>query len=172
MNAIEIRYATETDAGLIADMSRHTFLTTFGPQNSQADIDTYMNVQFTREALMAEVGAAGNIFLLACIGDVPAGYVRLKENSFEGGLKAVKPIEIARFYAMPAMIGKGIGKAMMQYCIEMAELLQFDVIWLGVWERNVRAIDFYTAFGFKKFGEHGFLVGNDLQNDYLMSRNL
>lgn len=170
MNPVEIRLATTADATLIADMSRHAFLTTFGPQNTPADIDKFMNEQFTKEGLMAEVGAADNIFLLANTDNQPAGYVRLKENSFEEGLVAANPIEIARFYAIPTMIGKGIGKAMMQYCIDLARQMGKDAIWLGVWERNQRAIDFYTAFGFEKFGEHGFLVGNDFQNDWLMQK--
>lgn len=169
-NGIQIRLANKADAELIADMSRNAFLATFGPQNTAEDIEKYMNEQFTREGLIAEVGAPGNIFLLATLNDEPAGYVRLKENCFEAGLVAENPMEIARFYAEPTMIGKGIGRAMMQYCIALAKQLGKDVIWLGVWERNQRGIDFYTAFGFEKFGEHGFLVGNDLQNDWLMKR--
>ncbi len=172
MVIVEIRQANKTDAALIAAMSRQSFLATFGPENRPADIEKFMNEQFTTEALKAEVGTENNIFLLATINEAPAGYVRLKVNSFEVGLEAENPLEIARFYAMPTMIGKGIGMAMMQHCIALAAQMGKDVIWLGVWEKNQRAIDFYTSFGFEKFGEHGFLLGNDLQNDWLMKRSI
>ncbi len=172
MDTVKIKLADTADAALIADMSRQSFLATFGPENTPEDIDKFMNEQFTTEALIAEVGTEHNIFLLATINEEPAGYVRLKENSFEEGLVAENPVEIARFYAMPTMIGKGIGKAMMQHCLVLAAQMGKDVIWLGVWEKNQRGIDFYTSFGFEKFGEHGFLLGNDLQNDWLMKKGI
>jgi ribosomal protein S18 acetylase RimI-like enzyme len=40
-------------------------------------------------------------------------------------------------------IGKGVGKALMQECINKAKELQMKSIWLGVWEQNERAIGFY-----------------------------
>lgn len=172
MEQIEIRLATTADAELIANMSQESFLATFGPQNKEHDIEKFMANQFSKEILIAEVGALDNIFLLAYLGEEPAGYVKLKENSSEAGLAAEQPFEIARFYAAPTMIGKGIGKAMMQYCIELAKKKGNDFIWLGVWEKNQRAIDFYTSFSFEKFGEHGFLLGDDLQNDWVMRREV
>jgi ribosomal protein S18 acetylase RimI-like enzyme len=45
-----------------------------------------------------------------------------------------------------------------------------DVLWLGVWERNPRAIAFYLRKGFERVGEHRFLLGSDLQLDWLMAR--
>ena len=172
MDIVEIKQANGADAVLIADMSRQSFLATFGLENTPEDIEKFMNEQFTTEALIAEVGTKNNIFLLATINEAPAGYVRFKDHSFEEGLAGENPVEIARFYAMPIMIGKGIGKAMMQHCLALAAQMGKDVIWLGVWKKNQRAIDFYTSFGFEKFSEHGFLLGNDLQNDWLMKKRI
>lgn len=44
------------------------------------------------------------------------------------------------------------------------------LVWLGVWEFNPRAIKFYTRYEFKKVGVHPFVLGNDVQNDWLMAR--
>jgi ribosomal protein S18 acetylase RimI-like enzyme len=41
-----------------------------------------------------------------------------------------------------------------------------------VWEHNQKAIQFYRKWGFEKFGEHFFMVGNDKQNDWLMKKEL
>ena len=59
---LTIRYATEKDAALIADISRQTFYETFAPVNTKADMDIFMNVQFTKGRLMLEVGQPENIF--------------------------------------------------------------------------------------------------------------
>ena len=32
----------------------------------------------------------------------------------------------------------------------------FEWAWLGVWERNFKAQDFYYRFGFERFSEHQY----------------
>ena len=77
---LTIRFATIADAPLIADMSRQTFYDTFAAHNTKEDMDKFMNEQFTKEALMNEVGKEGNTFLLAYGGEEPLGYVRMREG--------------------------------------------------------------------------------------------
>ena len=60
----------------------------------------------------------------------------------------------------------------MQHCIDTALKLSRTIIWLGVWEKNERAIAFYNKWGFKKFAEHEFILGKDVQTDWLMMREL
>jgi ribosomal protein S18 acetylase RimI-like enzyme len=163
---VTIRHATKKDTALIADLSRQTFYETFAAHNTAADMEKFMQEQFTREALMAEVGAAGNLFLLAYLDEAPVGYVRLRETALPG------EIEIARIYALAAAIGKGVGKALMQASIALARSLGKHTIWLGVWEHNLRAIQFYTAWGFEKVGEHDFRLGEDVQCDWIMQKTL
>ena len=46
-----------------------------------------------------------------------------------------------------------------------------DIVWLGVWEQNPRAISFYRKLGFTEVGEHIFQVGTDPQRDIIMKRS-
>ena len=121
---------------------------------------------------MLEVGTQENIFLLAYCGDRIAGYVKLREGKKLLELKGAATIEIARLYALKEFIGKGVGKRLMQAAIDIANAQKKEVIWLGVWEKNQRAINFYTAWGFEKFREVDFLLGDDLQHDWLMKKEL
>ena len=43
-------------------------------------------------------------------------------------------------------------------------------MWLGVWERNARAIAFYAKWGFIDIGDHVFMLGSDRQTDRIMWR--
>jgi len=172
MNEIIIKEATVEDAALIADLSRRTFYDTFAPFNTVEDMDKFMNEQFTRENLMDEVGAPGNIFLLAYSNGEVAGYVRLKELPDITMPANVPAIEIARIYALKTSIGKGVGSALMQHVIDLARQKNKQIIWLGVWEKNHRAIDFYKKWGFERFGEHDFVLGTDVQTDWLMKREV
>ena len=169
---ITIRIANIADAELVADMSRQTFYDFFATQNKKEDMDKFMNEQFTKEALMKEVGAERNIFLLAYDGGQPAGYVRMRENNIPPELGIKKAIEIARIYAIQSVTCKGVGSALMQKCIDIAMGKKCPVIWLGVWKQNQRAIDFYKRWGFEIFAEHDFILGNDVQKDWLMKKTI
>lgn len=169
---ITIRLATAADADLIADMSRQTFFDTFSSQNTKENMDKFLGQQFTREVLLKEVGSAWNIFILAYDGLTPVGYARMRENNNPPSLGTLKAMEIARIYAISNAIGKGVGSVLMKECIDMAIGKKNKALWLGVWEHNQRAIAFYTKWGFEKFSDHQFLLGDDLQNDWLMKKML
>lgn len=172
MNEISIREATKADAALVADLSRQTFYDTFASENTAENMDKFMNETFTRQKLMEEVGAPGNTFLLAYQGDEVLGYARLRETPNPFLIKNGAALEIARIYAVQKSIGKGVGSALMQHCINIARQRSAVVIWLGVWEKNQKAITFYTKWGFEKFGDHVFVLGNDPQTDWLMKKEL
>lgn len=172
MGLITVRQANVEDAGLIADLSRQTFLETFSAQNSKENMDKFLEESFNRDALIREVGAPGNIFLLAFNDGKIAGYARLKQATGPGGKTDPWSMEIARIYADSKAIGRGVGKALMLESLEIAKKNGCTTIWLGVWEHNQRAIDFYLKGGFEKFGSHIFMLGDDPQTDWLMKKNL
>ena len=167
-----IKQATIYDAGTIADLSRSTFYETFAPDNTEEDMIIFMNRQFTRDALVAEVGIQSNSFALAYHEGELAGYVKLRESKGPPELKGLSTLEIARLYVIKSMLGKGIGQALMQHSIDVARSRQKQVVWLAVWENNKRAINFYTQWGFEPFSKQVFVLGTDLQNDWIMKKNL
>jgi len=200
---IRISVAGKEHASLIADLSRRTFYDTFAPYNTRENMDQFMNVQFTREQLIAEVGTPRNTFLLAWMEDQPnqpnlpagdahpqpvgyahpqpvgyahpqpVGYARLYESGdLPRELSGSPAIEISRFYSEKHTIGKGVGKALMESCLQLAREKGMEWIWLCVWEQNLRAIRFYEKMGFEKFDEHIFILGQDLQHDWKMKRRL
>lgn len=169
---ITIKVADKNDAELIADMSRQTFYDSFEADNTKEDMDIFLSKTFTKEALMKEVVTENNIFLLAYDGDEPVGYVRMRENNIPPELGTDRAIEIARIYSIKTSIGKGVGRELMKKCIEIAKEKNHHTLWLGVWEHNQRAIDFYTRWGFEKFSDHDFVLGKDVQKDWLMKKNI
>ena len=173
MNDIIIRIATAADAALIADLSRETFYNAFAIHNAKADMDKFMNEVFSREKLMAELNLPNDIFLLAYTADEVSGYVRMRDKN----IPEISPgtdniIEISRIYTASSEIGKGLGSALLKECLAIAKQKQRKYIWLGVWEKNDKAIRLYERFGFKRFGEHLFILGNDVQTDWLMMREV
>ena len=169
---ILIREAEAADAALVADLARRTFIESFAQYNKEENMRIFLEEQFPREKQMAEVGAPGRIFLLAYVGDAPAGDASMRISEPPPGLEGAHAIEIVQLYSEQRMIGKGVGPALMQACLDMAKQRGFEWVWLGVWEHNHRAQAFYRKWGFERCGEHIFFVGLDAQTDWWMRRKL
>lgn len=170
MPDISIRLATSKDAEIIADLSRQTFYETFASQNTTSDMEKFMNEQFTRKKLIQEVSEPWLIFFLAFQDNEPVGYVKMRDGSVPSELVGQSCMEIARIYSVQNMIGKGVGKRLMQTSYDVAKQRKKQILWLGVWKENKQAIDFYERWGFEIFGEQDFLLGDDLQRDWLMKK--
>jgi ribosomal protein S18 acetylase RimI-like enzyme len=96
----------------------------------------------------------------------------MNEHLKEESKDLESPVEIERIYSIREMIGKGVGKKLMEKCLAIAREKNKKEIWLGVWEFNYPAIEFYKRWGFEKFGEHHFPVGLDPQTDWLMKKRV
>jgi ribosomal protein S18 acetylase RimI-like enzyme len=168
---INIRYATIEDAALIAAISRETFYETFAAFNTASDMQKFMDEQFSVADLMAQVADPAHHYFLVYDDNQAVGYTFLIDRTHPS-LKSSLSLEIARIYIRQSAIGKGIGKALMNRAISFAQSQQKNAVWLGVWEHNQRAIDFYLSLGFSKFGEHDFLLGDDVQRDWLMVKQI
>jgi ribosomal protein S18 acetylase RimI-like enzyme len=81
-------------------------------------------------------------------------------------------LEIERIYVLEKFQGRRVGQMLFQKAVEIAKLNQKDYIWLGVWEKNEKAIQFYLKNGFEVFDKHIFKLGVDLQTDLLMRLKL
>ncbi|MES2332888.1 MAG: GNAT family N-acetyltransferase [Bacteroidota bacterium] len=164
---IQIKPASQSDAELIADISRETFYETYAAYNTKADMDKFMSEQFSKDKLVAQVGFEHNLFLIAYENEQPAGYIFLKDETHPH-IPDENGIEICRLYARSSFIGKGVGKALMQAAVAHALAANKTFIWLIVWKQNARAIQFYTSFGFEIFAEQDFRLGDDVQRDWVM----
>lgn len=169
---IRLRIATPEDAEMIADLSRSTFFDTFYPHNEPANINLFLKEQFTRRSLIAELPVASNEFVLAYSGDEIAGYMKLRDGNNPKELNGASTLEIARLYAATSMIGRGVGKILMEHAHQVARAKNRETIWLAVWEKNERALRFYENWGFQIIGKQVFVLGMDLQNDWIMKKTL
>ncbi|HEX8248523.1 MAG TPA: GNAT family N-acetyltransferase [Pyrinomonadaceae bacterium] len=172
--SVEIRFAAATDAETLARIAWKSFYDAFAdhPKNAPDDLKAYMDEAFSVETVAAELADEDVIYFIAEIGGEAVGYAKLQRNSREDSTAGENPIELCRLYSLSEFIGKGIGKALMQRCLDFARAGKHDFMWLGVWEYNYRAQKFYEKFGFEKCGEHVFQLGADPQIDWLLQKKL
>lgn len=170
---ISIRTAGGDDAGLLAELGRQTFYDAFAAQNNPEDLAAYLQKAYGFRQQLEELTDARTTFLIAHINKEPVGYAKLFRGEAPACLSTQSPpIEIARFYSAKKYIGRGVGPTLMQACLDEAYRGGFQTVWLGVWEKNPRAITFYSKWGFETVGSHIFVVGNDPQTDLLMAKDM
>ena len=132
----------------------------------------YMNEAFSVATMASELADAKTVYLIAEMGDEAAGYAKIKLDARETGVSGERLLELCRLYALDRFIGKGVGKNLMLEIFKIAEETERDTVWLGVWEYNYRAQEFYRKFGFEKCGEHVFQLGSDPQIDWILEKQL
>ena len=172
MSTIIVRRATKKDAEIVADFSRKSFYDTYAALNTKEDMDDYMSEHLSKELMMDQVCSLKNIFYLAFVNNELAGYIQLNDENLPASLKEMNCLEIVRFYAAKEMIGKGIGSSLMKASIDHARSINKNLLWLMVWQKNTRAIEFYKKWGFEIFDTNVFKLGKDLQDDWVMKKSL
>jgi len=169
---MNIRYGTREDAELLSELGARTFSDTYAKDNTPENLAAYLERSFSPEIQLKELAAPDVIFLIAEFEGTPIGYAQLIVDSKDEVITGIRPVEIRRIYASQEHLGKGIGKELMQATFREAQRRYCDCIWLGVWEKNQRAIGFYAKWGFRKIGTHIFSVGDDPQTDFIMELKL
>ena len=168
-----IKSAHIDDVVKLTELSVSTFCDTFGPPvNRGEDVDRYIADEMNIEKLTMELSDRDNQFFLAYCDNKPIGYVKMRSAVMPAELEHYNPIEIERLYVIKEYQSKKVGAALMNYCLTYASRHNYDMVWLGVWEHNYKALKFYKDFGFELFGAHPFVLGDDVQTDVLMKRSL
>ena len=166
------RKATLDDVQLLIDLGIRTFYDTFASSNTKKDMDMYIDKSFNVAQVTSELTDEANTFVIVESGGTPAGYGKVRKSETPEELAGERTIEIERLYEGKEFIGKQVGRFIMDACLDIAKKEGYQTVWLGVWEHNARAIAFYEKCGFKKFGQHPFIVGTDHQTDFLFRKTL
>lgn len=171
-NHPHIRTATPADAEPLAALAERTFRDTFAEDNAPVDMEAYVCASFSLDRVQAELDDGANTFLLAFVdgAEHPTGYAKLRTGTTDPSVTGPDPVELERLYVDPSAIGRGVGAALMQASLDAARSAGHQTLWLGVWERNARALSFYERWEFEAVGDHVFRLGSDDQRDLIMER--
>lgn len=169
---VTVREAGVDDAETISRLATHTFYESYSWYNTKENMEAYTQSHFSPAQTKKELLEEGTYFFLAEANGETVGYAKLRNVEHPTELSGKKYIEIERIYVEQRFQKHKIGLALIKKCIEKAVEKKLDTIWLGVWEKNEKALAFYEKAGFKKFGSHDFQFGDDVQLDYLLKYDL
>ena len=169
---IKLVRATLKDLDAVRAIARDTFIETFAAIITETDMQQYLAQNLSAERVAAEMSNPDSLFFLARAADAVIGYLKLNVGRAQTELQEADSVEIERIYVKRAYHGQQVGPLLYNQAVATARGLGKTSIWLGVWEKNARAIRFYEKQGFTAFGTHLFRLGTDEQTDVLMRRPL
>ncbi|MCA6066389.1 GNAT family N-acetyltransferase [Chryseobacterium sp. RG1] len=170
--SILIKKASIKDLETLQNLGRETFYETFSAHNSEEEMQNYLNKSFASEKLTAEINHPESQFFIAWEEDVPVGYLKVNSGKVQTELQDETSLEIERIYVKSSHHGKKVGQILYEKALEIAQEENKKYLWLGVWEENLRAVNFYRKNGFVQFDTHIFKLGNEEQTDLMMKKTL
>ena len=163
--SLQIRRATIDDAPTLAAFAARAFIETFGDGNDADDLSDHVENTYNVERHSAELCDADiATWLIERDGGLIA-YLQACRKRVPPCVDGANPVEIHRFYVDRSAHGSGVAQTLMATAFAQAREWGADVVWLGVWEHNPRAMRFYRKFGFADVGSIDFFVGPDRQTD-------
>lgn len=172
MTSIIINKASPEDLEIIQELGILTFTETFSEDNSEEAMEKYLEESFNTEKIKSELNNSDSIFYIAWEEDDPVGYLKVNSGNAQTELQDNNSLEIERIYVKKSHHGKKVGQLLYDQAVDTAKALQKSYVWLGVWEENLRALQFYRKNGFVEFDKHIFRLGDEEQTDLMMKKIL
>lgn len=172
MSKIDICVASSEDYKTVQKISKETFYETFSESNSEEDMQTYLEESFSDNKIKQQLLNNGSFFFIAYDENVPIGYLKINLDTAQTELRDPTSLEIERIYVKAIYHGQKVGQLLYNKAFEIAQQKGKKSIWLGVWEKNPRAIRFYEKNGFTEFDTHIFTLGHEQQIDIMMRKML
>lgn len=168
-----------SEAAHLSEFARDNFDKTYGPLCRAADVDAYMASELTPSQLLRVLTDPTSWVFAAIVDEQWVGYAQVRLAPLPDGVHSklpaalsTTPMELSRFYVSRKFHGSGVAQQMLGIVMAHAELQGSSSMWLSVWQENARAIAFYRKWGFETVGEAKFLMGEDLQDDFIMERRV
>ena len=156
----------------LQNIAKQTFFETFSIENTEEDMSVYLNENFSIQKLTEELMDKNSEFYFSIIENTVIGYLKVNFEKSQSEFQDDEALKIERIYVLKEFHGENVGQLLYNQALKIARIKNKKHIWLGVWEDNARAINFYKKNGFVEFGSYIFKLGNDLQTDIKMKLEL
>ena len=169
---IDIKKVLQSNVDQLQKIGRQTFYETFAADNSEENMNKYLQEGFSIQKLSGELHDINVQFYFAICDGITIGYIKINFGPSQTELKEENALEIERIYVLKDFHGKRVGQLLCDKALQIARENNVDYVWLGVWEKNPGAINFYKKNGFVEFDKHIFKLGHDEQTDIMMKFTL
>lgn len=163
---------TAADTTLLAVLGSVAFYEAYYRQDDSHNLAGYIAESFSLEQIASELADPSSVFFIAFHDEKAVGLAKLRSGNTHESVDSTNAVELQRLYIIEHVYGKGVGETMLNHCMEYAARENFDTVWLGVWEENLRARRFYEKHGFARVGTLTFPYGDEVGINHVMQLRL
>ena len=174
-----VRQAVVADAAALSRLAAVTFPLACPPGSTLGDQQSFIAEVLSIDRFVAYLADPARVLLVAHDdgSPEPIGYTMLIDaEPFDADVRAaitLRPtVELSKCYVLPGHHGRGVAAQLLDATLDAARGTRAVGIWLGVNQLNLRAQAFYRRSGFERVGTKHFLVGDRLEDDFVLERAL
>lgn len=168
----EIREARPSDLYNLAVLKQQVWISTYASDGLMDVYSKYVLSEYSAQAVQLSIADPSKRILLALQKDCLLGCAEIQTIPMSPTNGFKPSIEISTLYILEKFQKQGIGKKLMNACIDQIKQLNHNMIWLTVYHKNKNAIDFYLRQDFKQIGETDFLLGEEKHKNYIMIKDI
>ncbi|HPH67797.1 MAG TPA: GNAT family N-acetyltransferase [Kofleriaceae bacterium] len=173
---IEFHVPEQCEAATLAALGRATFVSTFGHLYSPENLATFLATAYSEDVVGAELANPQLLWSVAVDSEAPAqpiGFCKLSlTTALPCNFGTRRVIEFKQLYLLAPYHGRGIADDFMRWALKQAESRGFDDMILCVFSENLRAQRFYQRYGFVKYMDYHFMVGDQCDHEFLFHKPL
>ena len=169
---IIIRKAELNDLNNLAVLKQQVWISTYATEGLVNEFSSYVLSEYSVDNVRTSITDKNKLTLIATYNNALVGCVEILLTP-QSPLKEIEPsIEISSLYVLERFQGLGIGKKLLVKCLNQIKQINHNKIWLTVYYKNQRAIDFYLRQNFNHIGEMDFLLGDEKHKNYILIKNI
>ena len=168
----------EGQVEVLRELEVITYQETFGPYIKVKDMQDYFTHELSLEQIQKDLAQVESETYFALdekekiVGFLKFNWGQAQTEPVESEHSMENAFEVHRIYVLKPYQGQGFGKEMFNFAMQEATKRKFSWIWLGVWEKNFKAQNFYFKYGFERFSEHEYATGETVDIDWLIRKEL
>lgn len=164
-DALVIRSADQDDIATIGYLAHSIWPEVYKDIISSDQIEFMLTMMYSPDALIRQMEKDGHQFIIAEMDNGEVGFASY--GKMEGSIW-----KLHKLYVLPAMHGKGVGRALLDMVEEEVRTHEGAHLVLNVNKQN-KAIRFYTSMGFEIEQETVLDLGHGyLMDDYIMGKDV
>lgn len=163
---VEIQFLDANEMEVIRELAHRIWPVAYAEILSQAQLEYMLEWLYNLDVLQNKA-STGYLYYAVRVNGVPVGFIGLEPNFPDAGY-----LRVHNIYLLPDFQGTGLGRAMLNHCMDVAFDLDQHTLHLNV-NRFNKAREFYEHVGFRIVGEEDIDIGQGyLMEDYIMELRL
>jgi diamine N-acetyltransferase len=172
MAEISFRRAEDRDALCLGVLATQVFLDTYAREGIRPSLAREVHAQFSIDAVSASLADPRAHFIVAEHAGHLVAFAQLTHGAVHELVKGKPATELDRLYVQEPFTARGIGRALLHRCEDLAASLGAATLWLTAWVGNARALSFYARQGYTDLGATPYVFESERHENRVFAKAL